>query len=70
MEQGHMRTKNRGRRMAMFTAVSLVALATSFAASGRAWAEADIPFEITVDGKRVDGSSLPANAQADRKSVV
>jgi hypothetical protein len=70
MEQGHMRNKNRGRRMAMFAAVSLVALTTTFAMSGRAWAEADIPFEITVDGQQVTGSTLPPNAQTAPKGTL
>ena len=54
----------------MFAAVSLVALAANFAASGHAWAAGEIPFEITVDGQPVDGSTLPANAQSAPKGTL
>ncbi len=56
--------------MAMFAAVSLAALVTGFGMSGRAFADADIPFEITVDGQHVEGSTMPAAAATPAKGTL
>ena len=58
MEQGNMHEKFGGRKLRLL-ASSLLVLAAMLATTRLSHAEADIPFEITVDGQRVDGSSLP-----------
>jgi hypothetical protein len=44
--------------------VSLMALLAALYCVPTAWAAAPLPFEITVDGERVDGSTLPPSANA------